>query len=387
MPYDLAAERQGDEAGQYLDMFNAHRYRTPLRPEEEADALFAAREAGATKTRIRKATGLKPQQVNAALAAAALSGDTRTAVAQAGYDMTLEDLAILAEFQDDPKALGQLLDAANYSDTLEHQAQRLRLQRQERVGYERLRAELEAGGLTLTDTLPPGAQLLTSLRHDDEPLTAESHASCPGRGAYFRPWDLASPVHYCADPDKHGHGPIQETPTPGLGTPDRPATGGPGDPPADSGDGGIARRLVIEGNRAWKAAAEVRQRWLAGQLFSRRTAPREVAPFVTRQLLTMPAPLRAGLDTAHASIQCSEITGHTDAGWLEILRHRRSGPATAADARPDRRHLRAGHDRGHRQGHLAPRPLQPMPLHRRRALLHLPGQRRLPAVGYRAVSC
>jgi ParB family chromosome partitioning protein len=314
VPYDLAAERQGDEAGQYLDMFTAHRYRTPLRPEEEADALFAAREAGATKTRIRKATGLKPQQVNLALGAAALSGDTRAAVAAAGYDMTLEDLALLAEFQDDREALGHLLDAASYSDTLEHQAQRLRLQREELAAHERLRAELEAGGLTITDALPAGAMGLPVLRHDGEDLTAESHAACPGHGAYFGPYDLASPVYYCADPQAHGHVSIYDNP---AGSSTSPAPGHDG-PAAGTGDGGIAWRLVIEGNRAWKAAAGVRQRWLAGQLFGRRTAPREVAEFVARQLLTMPEPLRAGLDMAHASIQFGEITGHTDAGWLEI---------------------------------------------------------------------
>ena len=318
VPYDLAAERQGDEAGQYLDMFTAHRHRAPLRPEEEADALFAAREAGATKTRIRKATGLKPQQVNAALAAAALSGDTRAAVAAAGYDMTLEDLALLAEFQDDPEALAGLLDAASYSDTLEHHAQRLRLQREERAAHERLRAELEAGGLTITDTLPAGAMGVSVLRHDGEHLTAESHATCPGHGAYFGPYDLASPVYYCADPQAHGHVPIYDNPAGSTTFPGTSPAPGRDGPPAGTGDGGTARRLVIEGNRAWKAAAGVRQRWLAGQLFGRRTAPRQVAPFVARQLLTMPDPLRSGLDMAHASIQFGEITGHTDAGWLEI---------------------------------------------------------------------
>ena len=49
-------------------------------PLEEADALFAAREAGATRARIRKATGLKPGDVTAALAAAKLSPDTRATV-------------------------------------------------------------------------------------------------------------------------------------------------------------------------------------------------------------------------------------------------------------------------------------------------------------------
>ena len=58
MPYDLVTERAGDEAGQFLDMINMNRHRNPLTVLEEADALFAAKEAGATRTRIRKATGL-----------------------------------------------------------------------------------------------------------------------------------------------------------------------------------------------------------------------------------------------------------------------------------------------------------------------------------------
>ena len=66
------------------------------------------------------------------------------------------------------------------------------------------------------------------------------------------------------------------------------------DPPAD-GPADPARKLVIEGNKAWKAASEVRKRWLAAELFARRTAPREAAPFITRQLLAMPDPLRSGL--------------------------------------------------------------------------------------------
>ena len=60
VPVDLAGDRAADEPGQFLDMWVAHRHRNPLTPMEEADALFAAREAGATKARIRKSTGLKP---------------------------------------------------------------------------------------------------------------------------------------------------------------------------------------------------------------------------------------------------------------------------------------------------------------------------------------
>ena len=58
VPYDLVPERAGDEAGQYLDMINMNRHRNPLTVLEEADALFAAHQAGARKTRLRKAAGL-----------------------------------------------------------------------------------------------------------------------------------------------------------------------------------------------------------------------------------------------------------------------------------------------------------------------------------------
>jgi len=111
--------------------------------------------------------------------------------------------------------------------------------------------------------------------------------------------------------------------------------GGPVDPPGSAGSPehgppDAARRLVIQGNKAWKAAGEVRKRWLAGHLFPRRTAPREVAQFVAQQLPTMPDPLRSGLAAAHSRPLFAEITGKTAdtweeasgtvaAGWLPLL--------------------------------------------------------------------
>ena len=71
---------------------------------------------------------------------------------------------------------------------------------------------------------------------------------------------------------------------------------------------------MIQGNREWKAAAEVRRRWLGTQLFGRRTAPREAAQFVARQLLAMPDPLRSGLAAAHSMVSFTEITGRDRPG-------------------------------------------------------------------------
>ena len=75
---------------------------------------------------------------------------------------------------------------------------------------------------------------------------------------------------------------------------------------------------MVQGNRAWRAAAEVRTRWLATHLFTRRTAPREAAQFVARQLLAMPDPLRSGLASAHSLASFSEITGRDDRDWAGI---------------------------------------------------------------------
>jgi ParB family chromosome partitioning protein len=74
---------------------------------------------------------------------------------------------------------------------------------------------------------------------------------------------------------------------------------------------------VIEGNKAWTAAAEVRRRWLA-TLFARRTASRELTQFVARQLVTMPEPVRFGLARAHQEPLFSQLTGRGPADWLTL---------------------------------------------------------------------
>jgi len=99
VPCDVDPGRAGDEAGQYLDMLlaNSDGYRANYSVLEETAALFAAHEAGASRTRIRKATGRTAAQVKAALAAGGLPAGTRARAAGLGRELTLEDLAVLAE--------------------------------------------------------------------------------------------------------------------------------------------------------------------------------------------------------------------------------------------------------------------------------------------------
>ena len=100
MPCDIDPGRAADEAGQYLDMLlaNSDAYRSNYTVMEEAAALFAAHEAGASRTRLRKATGRTAAQVKTAIAAGSLPADTKASAAEASPELTLDDLALLAEF-------------------------------------------------------------------------------------------------------------------------------------------------------------------------------------------------------------------------------------------------------------------------------------------------
>jgi len=319
VPCILDPGRSGDRAGQFLDMVlaNSDGHRRNFAPVEEAAALFAAHEAGASRTRIRKSTGRKAEDIKTALAAGKMSAETRAAAGDLAAQLTLDELALLAEFDGDAEAVATILEALRRGLTAEYVAERIRQDRAETAQHEQLVAELEAAGITVTEGLPNGAARLAGLVHNGEDLTPEAHASCPGRGAYFQSWNLEHPVHYCAAPAEHGHTVRTFGPPPAGGNdaggadPDAAAAPRPDDPAGDTPPD-PDRRLVIEGNKAWAAAGEVRRRWLP-QLFARRAAPREVARFVARQLLTMPEPLRLGLAAAPASPLFTDVTGlHAD---------------------------------------------------------------------------
>jgi ParB family chromosome partitioning protein len=311
IPYDLAADRENDEAGQFLDMWVTNHHRKDLSALEEADALFAASASGASKTRIRKSTGLGKDEVADALKAGQMTGFAREVAAGFGQGITLEQLALLAEFEDDTEAVNRLMnDFCNHRNG-QHLAEKIRQERAEAAERERLIAELTADGYTVV-TDYPGGKLLSGLAHDAQELTPENHAACPGRGVYLGPYSL-SLTHFCTDPDANGHTRrYQGSPLPDL-TRDTDDAHGSGDMP--SPQPGHApdpqRKLVIEGNRAWVTARTVRKRWLADNLFARRTAPKETLPFVTAQLVAMPAALRDAITRAPRSQLFDQLTGGT----------------------------------------------------------------------------
>jgi hypothetical protein len=128
VPCVVDPSRSGDEAGQYLDMLlaNSGAYRRNFAAVEEAAALFAAHQAGATRTRLRKATGRKAEDIRTALKAGQLSAQARESVGDLARQLDLEELALLAEFDGDPGAISQLLDARERGYGMEYTAERIR---------------------------------------------------------------------------------------------------------------------------------------------------------------------------------------------------------------------------------------------------------------------
>jgi ParB family chromosome partitioning protein len=326
VPYAFSPGTADDAGQQYLHMLISSRFRRDLTVHEEAAALFGASEAGMSKAAIRRATGLNATEVRAGITAGGLSAKTRELAGARSYAWTLEDLALLAPFEDEPEVMNRILQAVEYGQPLAYVVQKAEDERQASARRDQLIADLEAKGVTVLDHAPDGAISLYQLQPDpdagdgdgpgtvspyDSPgagsekedntddeadsgvrdeLDPAAHASCPGAIAVLRSWQQ-EPSWYCLDPDKHGHARKDQT----THQPARP--GGAGDD-AGQADGNPApdpnRKLVIDGNKAWDAAGKVRQRWLA-EFLARKAPPAGsgtlVPQFIATQILTMPLPL------------------------------------------------------------------------------------------------
>lgn len=285
--------------GDYVDMYTENHHRHDFTRQEEADALFAAYTEGATKKNLGKSTGLQRGALNAALTAGQLTTTTRELTDKltenTGYTWTLEELAALAEFEDDPDDVARLTAVAG-TNRWPYTIERIRNDRAERAEHLRLRTELEEAGYAVTEHLPETATLLDELDHDGEPLTAQGHADCDGRGVFWRSYDPTRFIEYCDDPDRCGH--TRRIPT-DDGTGDR----------AKNPDG-LDRKIVIEGNKAWNAAAAARHAFLA-RLLARKTPPSGVARFVAEAIATMPAPLERWLSDAPRSELLATLVGRS----------------------------------------------------------------------------
>jgi len=243
--------------------------RDGLTATEEAHAVAALFDAKMSGAAIGRAIGRSTAQVKTARRAAQVTADI--AAQAADYPLTLDQLAVLADHQDNPAHVAALLDAAPRG-LMDHVVAQLRAQQAEDTAVAAavapLCAELASRGVAVLEDEPniyrPGGpravEDLTNNNDDDgrAPFSAESHAGCLGHAAYVaaeyypadpddeQPEEVEVTVLYvCTDPARFGHVSrrwADRNHTPGPGSPGSPAI----EPAEGETDGDTAARIARE---------------------------------------------------------------------------------------------------------------------------------------------
>lgn len=256
---------------------------------------------------IAKALGVSKPQVAKARAVAAAP---KVAKEAERYHLSLDDAAILAEFSDQPEYLSDLIETARFQpDQFRHEASRYRQNLADAQQEAIYRAELEDANVTILASWPDmtkAADVDLIKRIKSGPVyTAETHAACPGHAALFSGWK-PEPKFFCLDwnANDHWHTRRSEQRTPADKAEAIPVEH------STEPDKSAERKRVIANNKAWRAAEPVRRQFVK-ELLQRRTTPKEVAPFVTEELLRNSSTLSyIKWDVT------SEITGWPDGGYF-----------------------------------------------------------------------
>ena len=312
------------EADRLVDQMAENDHRAALTTGERVAGFAQLAVLGLSAGQIAKRTATKPDQVAAALSTA--TSTVAAAVVERFDFLTLDQGAVLAEFDDEPETVKALVAAAS-TGQFDHVAQRARDAREGRRRYYEAGADLRAAGVEVIE--PPRhdepAKRLERLTHDGKTVDVDEHATCPGHAAFLdyriewhhldveddlddldedeqdydeqedlddrdhdedepderaaQPVRVFTTIYVCRNPQKYGH--TLRT----YGTPATTPT-----PAADKSEDqrraeAAARRDVIESNKAWESATTVRRDWLRG-FAARRSAPKDAPQFIAETITT-----------------------------------------------------------------------------------------------------
>ena len=287
---------------QLAGMLVENHERDGLTPTEEAVAIQQlAGFEGVTQRDITTMTGIKATEVRTALKVAA--SDVATAVGER-HDLSLDQLVVLAEFDNDTEAVKALTVAAVKDPSrFDHLVAQLRRDRDDRAAHEAVAAQITEAGVPVVELdngwwLPDGAEWLSDLAPPDgaRSYTPAKHRSCPGHAAAVVETDDGYEVAYvCIDPVGQGH--LDQTKPPKSSTspePDAPASGMTDEQKAE-------RRKVVTNNKAWETATPVRREYVT-ELLARRSVPKGTLRYVVEAIMADPAALAQGDGNEVASI-------------------------------------------------------------------------------------
>lgn len=318
---DSDSEGDAETIERLLTQHAENHHRASLTTAEDANVARQLSLLGLSPTEIAKRTHTKKADVDLQLKVAA---SELAAKATDRYDLTLDQAVVVAEFEDDTETVKALIAAAK-TGKFDHVAQQARDARAEAEAKAPVIAALTEAGLTILDAAPrhgEDAERVEDLVDVDKtPVNEAEHATCPGHAVYLKErtvytepngnvldvdrWGYARwaegdepateeegearidactvtaewvPVTVCTDPKKHKHYTrnqwyaMQDKPRPASEKSDEERE-------ADR----AARRLVIDNNKAWKSAREVRREWVKTYL-TRKTLPQGAGAFMAQAM-------------------------------------------------------------------------------------------------------
>jgi ParB family chromosome partitioning protein len=308
VPVDIVGDEATDDAGQIDRIFKQHAenvHRQGLTAGEKVAVVAQLSAFGVKAADITKKTRIPKKDVKAAITVA--GSDLATAASERYEFLTLEQAAVVAEFQDDGEAVKKLILAAQ-NGGFDHHVQRLREDRQEKAEIAKAEAELLRQGVTVIEAPEYNSPIktLVQIRRAKKTLTDQAHESCPGHAAFVEAYldyydddkgdeqeRLVTDITYvCTDPVAYGHlkavGRAAEANTP---------TDTSAQDAAEEA-GREERRRVLANNKAWRSAETVRREWLKTFL-SGKTPPKDTLRFILTELADPNSPLDGAMQRRH----------------------------------------------------------------------------------------
>lgn len=273
----------GDERALLEDQLIENLHREDLSAADEAKGFEQLSAFGMTDKEIAAIAGRTIDHVKTALTVAA---STIAHGVAARHDLTLDQAAVLAEFDDDKTAVKELTAiAVKQPEDFAHATAQARSERDRVALMNKLRAELTAEGVTIvTDQptweigRPPTRITALADASTKKELTPATHKKCPGHAAYVVDHRFNKPavIYVCTDPKGNGH---------------RSSDGTSSSTDAkDQEKNAEERRAMLAGNKEWRIAEPVRIQFIR-DLVARKTCPKGVLRFVTSEIMADPMAL------------------------------------------------------------------------------------------------
>ncbi|PUB20846.1 ParB family chromosome partitioning protein [Promicromonospora sp. AC04] len=296
-----------DQIRRLREQMAENRDRQDLRHADFVAAFEQMSLLGVSAVEIANTTGHSTSDVKAALK---VSKAKKAKAVQAKYDLTLDQAAVLAEFENDTEAVKALTEIAiKNPDRFAHAAQQRRDERDAAARLtEATKALADAGIKQVTNWNTEvkdnkAARELHKLQSGEgNTLTPEAHAICPQRAAYISTsWNGEIHTrHVCLDYKAAGHKLNHANPNDTRTEQEKQAAS-------------AERAEMITNNKAWKSAETVRREWLA-QFAKRKTAPKDAATFLAGSLTGDTHSIEKASLGAHG-LACEWLGLKTTGGW------------------------------------------------------------------------